>query len=300
MLGLAVVVLKIALDPAADPVGLIDEGVAVTAALVGGFEVLPAAGGGRHVAQAVVADDHHAVFAVDGGTHLINIVHLVFDHALDPVGIADDPHAAVFDPMAEDKVVGVALDRAHDPLGLWIAKGVELEVDAVGAGVHHPGLDRGPQPLRLTDGSVGDHAPRLAPTRVKAALVADGQLDVVALGGDDHGLGLAQGDGHGLFAEHGLGPAGAGGDGHFRVLGIPRADADDVEVFHVEHLAVGEILFFDVEVRGVAGQGFGMRVGDGRNFSVLALGPTAAVLAGNAAGGNDADAIFSRHGILSA
>ena len=83
VLGLAVVVLKIALDPTADPVGLIDEGVAVAAGLVGGFELLPAAGGGRHVAQAVVADDHHAVFAVDGGTHLINIVHLVFDHALD-------------------------------------------------------------------------------------------------------------------------------------------------------------------------------------------------------------------------
>ena len=43
-----------------------------------------------------------------------------------------------------------------------------------------------------------------------------------------------------------------------------------------------------------------MRVGDGRDFSVLALGPAAAVLAGNAAGGDDANAVFTRHGVLSA
>ena len=43
-----------------------------------------------------------------------------------------------------------------------------------------------------------------------------------------------------------------------------------------------------------------MRVGDGGYFSVFALGPAAAVLAGNAARGDDANAVFGRHRVLSA
>ena len=227
---------------------------------------------------------------------LVGVVHLVFDHAFDITLVADNAGAAVFDPVSEDEVVGVAFDRAHHPVYLRVAERVELEVNAVRAGVHHAGFDCRPQALRFADGSVGDHAAGFAPAGIEAALVADGEFYFVALSGNDHRVGFAERYGHRFFAEHGFGAARAGGDRHFSVLGIPRADADDVEVFFVEHFAVIGIGRLDVEVGGIAGERFGVRVGDGGDFGVLAFGPAAAVLAGDAARGDDADAVFGCHG----
>ena len=83
----------------------------------------------RHIAQAVIVDLQHAVAAVDGGTNLVGIIHLVFDHAFHPTRIADDATAAVLDPVAKNIVVGFAFHRTHDPFNRRIAQGEKLEIN---------------------------------------------------------------------------------------------------------------------------------------------------------------------------
>ena len=89
------------------------------------------------------------------------------------------------------------------------------------------------------------------------------------------------------------GAARAGGDAHLCVLRIPRAYADDIELFFVEHFSVVDILGLDVKVAGVARECFRVSVGNGDDLGVFALGPSAAVFARDAARGNYANAICS-------
>ena len=117
----------------------------------------------------------------------------------------------------------------------------------------------------------------------EAALVAEGYHDVVIGAGLVEGLGIAPGGGHGLFAVDGLDAASGGVLDHGAVLAGPGADADQIEVFAVEH---GAIVVVDIGDGEVLGEGLSGRlngVGAGGDSDIVgglvALGVGAAATA---------------------
>ncbi len=81
---------------------------------------LPAIAGRRQIAQGVVVDLDHTIGAVDRRADLIALVHLILDHPFDAARITNNADTTIFDTMAKDKVISVALHGTHHPFGGWI------------------------------------------------------------------------------------------------------------------------------------------------------------------------------------